>query len=480
MEIRGTKTNPVRGKDTRHILKEKKNNFAKSKKVEEVNSGSVSTETPSERESIRIPSEPLNPESQPPESKTEETLETIEKISPLKRAFNIVSNAAQGLYEATKGKTVVMSEWIKNKKKKETEDKIIQDAEYEDILSKSNRSEPDHTDNPQESRDSTEDEVEEKRGSRFKYKNLEYGDDDERFQGEKKFLDDEKFSPKDNRNYFSKKLEKKRDNKERVEIKKKYKKVVKGLNESYFNNLLGEKRIQELRNISGEDKKVREEEMLNEILVNEKDPVKRKMLERRFEKRKDAEQYIAEKDAKIRERVDLQRNRRRYSKQVEAEIFRTKEEIKDLKKDKILYDKEDHKLLKTKLEMLRKMEREKEGLVTKVSKFTKEQLENRKKRLESPEMKAVFKKYKKDLQKNLLDSGAKVWKGSTAILTKPLIGLWGGIMSSSPSKAFSGFLDGLGAGLEEGIPDILEAAFKLLNAVAVIPVKAITRYAVAR
>lgn len=309
---------------------------------------------------------------------------------------------------------------------------------------------------------------------RFVYEDFKYGDGDERFRGEKKFLDDENFTAKDQRNAFSKNLEKKKDNKERVKIKRKYNKVVKSLNENYFKKLLGEKRIQELRRFSGEDKKAKEKEMLKDILSTERDPVKRKIIEQRLEKREAAEEYIKEKDAKIRERVDLRRKRRSYSKLVEAEINRTKTDIKELKEDKTLYDKEVHKLLKTKLEMLRKVEREKEN---KISKFTREQLEKRKKRLESPEMEAVFEKYKEDFINNLKDMRKKAWTGGTAILTKPLIGLWGGLSALSPSKAFIGFFEGLGVGLVEGVPDLLQAVGKLFNIVAVIPIKAFTRYA---
>lgn len=112
-------------------------------------------------------------------------------------------------------------------------------------------------------------------------------------------------------------------------------------------------------------------------------------------------------------------------------------------------------------------------------KFTQEQLENRRKRLESPKMKAVFERYEKELKEDLLNTGKRVWTGGKAIILTPIIGLVKGLWSGKPSKALEGLFDGLLAGLEEGIPDLVEASLSFVNALAVVPLKAGIRYAVA-
>ncbi|MDD3940818.1 MAG: hypothetical protein PHQ01_04585, partial [Candidatus Pacebacteria bacterium] len=268
------------------------------------------------------------------------------------------------------------------------------------------------------------------------------------------------------------------DNKQRRKIIKEYKNNVKKLNDDYFKDLLGEKRIQELRRLSGDDKKIREREMIDEILSNERDPVKRKKIERKMEIRNRIDREHSQKSEDIREGVDLRRKRRLYSKEVEKEMRATKSEMENLKKSKFRLpgDKEDYKDLKTKLEMLKKIEREKEN---KVSKFSKEQLARRKAKLETPEMRAVFERYKKELKNNLLTAGKKTFTGVWAILSKPVNGLMEGVRAGSFSKAFEGFLEGLGDGFMKGGGDLLEATFRLFNALAVIPIKAGVRYAIA-
>lgn len=487
-EHSGSKNDPLKNKEILSVLKNRKKESLKnldSKYLVENKIEIPSIEAESGHDSIEV-------------EKVESAVENVEKKKTLAKVFKMMTTAATEVAKKA-GKVVKMDGWPhkKNEKKKSSakivdmkgevvKEEEMKEAEstvppgwYIPILNETVAPDETESESKTESPEGLDDFDKEESFEddyRFVYKGFKYGDEDERFAGERKYGKD--FVAKSKKNAFSKWAEKKKDNKQRRKIIKEYKNNVKKLNDDYFKDLLGEKRIQELRRLSGDDKKIREWEMVDEILSDERDPIKRKKIERKMEIRNRIDRELSRKSEYIREGVDLRRKRRMYSREIEKEMRATKSEMEDLKKSKFRLpgDKEDYKDLKTKLEMLKKIEREKEN---KVSKFSKEQLARRKARLETPEMRAVFERYRKELKNDLLTAGKKTFTGVWAILSKPTLGLIEGARAGGFSGALNGFFEGLGDGFMKGGGDLLEATFRLVNALAVIPIKAGVRYAIA-
>ncbi|MDD3940109.1 MAG: hypothetical protein PHQ01_00825, partial [Candidatus Pacebacteria bacterium] len=271
-EHSGSKNDPLKNKEILSALKNRKKESLKdldSKYLVENKIEAPSVEAESGQSSIEI-------------EKVESVVENVEKKKTLAKVFKMMTTAATEVAKKA-GKVVKMEGWPQKKNKKEKGPAKIVDMKGEAVKEEETKEEessaypdwyipiPDETVAPGKTESDSDwyvpipnetvapSETESVRldneespedDHRFVYKGFEYGDEDERFAGERKYGKD--FVAKSKKNAFSKWAEKKKDNKQRRKIIKEYKNNVKKLNDDYFKDLLGEKRIQELRRLSGD------------------------------------------------------------------------------------------------------------------------------------------------------------------------------------------------------------------------------------
>jgi hypothetical protein len=239
---------------------------------------------------------------------------------------------------------------------------------------------------------------------------------DEIFPGQSSFGKD--FKAKDDRGMYEKWKDERKLKKDRKAANALYGAEVKKLNDKYFNKLLGEANLSELRKLPVADRKIREEKMINDIVAKTSDPYKRQDILNRYKLRKDAEKKLSNMRSEVDDKISLNKDRKRFSKKVEKEINEVRKEMAEIKDRKFSVpgDMEAYDNLKKKLKELNSLSREKEN---KLKVFTREQLKNRKARLESLELKDKLNKLEQSFKNDLKKAGKRILSAGSTLIASP-------------------------------------------------------------
>lgn len=279
------------------------------------------------------------------------------------------------------------------------------------------------------------------------------------FQGAEHFSKD--FQSKDNRSKWAKfKANKLLRFQRKVERNRDYRVNYKSINENKFRDLLGEEKMRELGELSGEAQIKRRNEMIFELIKNEPRQIEREHILRSLRELNKANSRMDYFDQKHGSVIQEKVARRRWSNYIQKDIDFHKKRILEIEAEGAgskEWRNEEIAHYRKRIKELEKIPREKES---KFSKFLKERLKKRRENLKSEETLKVQKEIKREFLKNLKENGigcvSSVFK---ATVIGPLKALYKGVSELSVQE----FAYTLGAELAGHGGEAVLKFFKLLT-----------------
>ncbi len=358
----------------------------------------------------------------------EKTDEVVEDMNISSSSKNRAKNFFSKISEAVKKKVGMVSELVefskgtiqavkeiedpKNREKKE-EKKLKKEIEAkekaeEERLKKERKAEEERIKKENKDRENTFKQAEKERKAEEERLKKERKAEEERLKKERKAEEEKKkkkeredfvgrehfsedFEGKDKRNFFKRKWEQYKLDKERKTVNYLYKSRVEKLNNQYFKDILGEENmvilnkiknkeerklveIDMLKNLFEKAEHIKEEiadydgiasenELLNKYGISKKlykdiqRPYFREEVFNKIKIRDDAEEEVEKRKQRMKKSIIEESSRRRFSLYVEKDLQYYRNKIKELEERKLPGDKEEIKKIKAKIKSLDKIDR---------------------------------------------------------------------------------------------------------------------------